>query len=519
MRIEALSLSTCRQRVSGFAIASAMVFLAVSAVAAVDQRTDMNKLSDRTIEDAIDKELMMDPGVTPYGIEADSEDGILTLSGTVDNLLAKERAAKIAKTVKGVRAVINTIVVSAVSLTPDDQLKERVVAALTSDPVSKDFDLKVQVDAAKVTLSGPVTSWQEREIAGRAAKSVRGVLDVSNEIMIDHTAALSDIPRHDDARMVELIRRLMRWDVFIDHALIDVRVENGHVTLAGQVGSAAEKSYAETKAWYAGAKTVDSTNLTVKVWARDYRFRENKYVAVGDAEIRNAIQTALAMDWRVRSFNVDVDVDDGVVTLRGAVSNVKAKDAAERNARNTVGVRRIKNSIQVEPMITDDRLVGARVRDAIARDPYLEGEDIFVTVRWGVASLSGNVDTEFQRLHARAIASGVDGVKRVVNNVTVAPAARPYVPDPYVELWSPFEGTLPELGDSYSYKSDRDIEEDIRDEIWWSPFVDLEQVGVSVVNGTAILTGTVDTWNERMAASENAFEGGATRVRNNLNVR
>jgi len=67
-------------------------------------------------------------------------------------------------------------------------------------------------------------------------------------------------------------------------------------------------------------------------------------------------------------------------------------------------------------------------------------------------------------------------------------------------------------------RSDREIREDVRDELWWSPFVDEEQVEVSVEDGTVTLAGTVDTPGEKRAALENAYEGGATWVRNELQV-
>lgn len=58
----------------------------------------------------------------------------------------------------------------------------------------------------------------------------------------------------------------------------------------------------------------------------------------------------------------------------------------------------------------------------------------------------------------------------------------------------------------------------VEDKLWWSPFVDEEDIEVSVENGTATLTGTVESWSEHSAANENAFEGGAAWVNNELVV-
>jgi osmotically-inducible protein OsmY len=62
------------------------------------------------------------------------------------------------------------------------------------------------------------------------------------------------------------------------------------------------------------------------------------------------------------------------------------------------------------------------------------------------------------------------------------------------------------------------LQQEIEDELWWSPFVDANEVKVEVENGVATLTGAVDTWSERNAAAENALEAGAIQVRNRLDV-
>lgn len=59
---------------------------------------------------------------------------------------------------------------------------------------------------------------------------------------------------------------------------------------------------------------------------------------------------------------------------------------------------------------------------------------------------------------------------------------------------------------------------DIEDELFWSPFVDADEVEVSVEDGVATLTGQVDSWTKRNVASGHALEGGALRVVNRLEV-
>jgi osmotically-inducible protein OsmY len=68
-------------------------------------------------------------------------------------------------------------------------------------------------------------------------------------------------------------------------------------------------------------------------------------------------------------------------------------------------------------------------------------------------------------------------------------------------------------------RNDREIHDEIHQELVWSPFVDAEQVDIDVQNGRVTLTGTVETWREYHAAEENAYEGGALIVSNRLEVK
>jgi osmotically-inducible protein OsmY len=72
---------------------------------------------------------------------------------------------------------------------------------------------------------------------------------------------------------------------------------------------------------------------------------------------------------------------------------------------------------------------------------------------------------------------------------------------------------------TWTPKDDREIEKNIEDELWWSPFVDEGDISIAVADGVATLVGVVDTLRERRVATENAYEGGAKQVRNLLKVR
>ena len=472
------------------------------------------RLSDTAISDAVSDELLMDSAERQANVEVRTADGVVTLSGTVDNILAKDRARAIAETVRGVRAVVNEILVVPPVLRTDGAIREDVDRALLSDPATESFEIAAAVKDNVVTLSGSVDSRQERSLADKVAKGVKGVVDVKNDILIDYRE------KRPDSEIEADIREGLRWDTLVDDGLISVNVRDGVVYLSGIVGSASERGEAIIHAWVMGVKDVHASDLRVERWARDKDLRNDKYVVKFDNEIRDALKDAFLFDPRVMSFNITPEVSDGVVTLRGTVDNLQAKRAARRDARNTVGVVRVINRIKVRPAAPlAGQDVAKAVRAALARDAYVEPYEITVTVRNGVANLYGTVDSYFEKLQAEDVASRVAGVVLVNNDIKVEDNHTPYIYNPYVDKWDLNHFDWYDYRPGYTTRSDSEIETKIKDELSWSPFVDSKDVKVSVKDGVAKLTGTVDSWPEYTAAAENAYEGGAEWVDNDLTVR
>jgi osmotically-inducible protein OsmY len=476
--------------------------------------TEKAPLADMAISDAVADELRVDRAVPEAKIEVLTTEGIVSLSGTVTNILAKERAEALAETVKGVRAVVNKIRVVPPVVRTDAALLKDIKNALLADPATDSFEIGVIVRDNIVTLSGSVDSWQERSLAEKVAKGVKGVVHVENDISVDYKQKRPDFEIKAD------IEQSLHWNTLVDDALISVNVQDGKVRLSGTVGSASERSEAIINAWVMGVKDVDASDLVVEKWARDKDLRKDKYVVKSDDEIREAVKDTLFYDPRVMSFNITPEVHGATVTLRGTVDNLQAKMAAERDAKHTVGVISVINRIKVRPdEPLADKDVAQAVRAALLRDPYVESYEVTVSVQNGVADLYGTVDSYFEKLQAEDVASRVPGVVLVDNNIHVDEDYAPYVYDPYVDKWDPYDYEWYDYRPGYTASSDWEIELEIEDELYWSPFVDAGDVNVSVENGVAELTGTVDSWSEYRAAAENAYEGGAEWVDNDLVVK
>ncbi len=509
--IHKLSLSRSVIGICFLCLAMMIVFFGLVISPALAQ----SPVTDQSITDAIEDELLRDDAVPHYFIDVQTTDGIVTLSGSVDNILAKERAAAIAAVVKGVRSIVNHIQVDPPVARKDNEIRKDVNQALLSDPATDSYEINVEVQNGTVTLSGEVDSWQEKQLSANVAKGVRGVKKINNELSVNWT------DERTDAEIKAEIEKTLRWDAYIDHELINVTVDNGAVILTGTVGSLAEKNRAFWDAFVHGVISVDDSDLTVERWARDPDLRGEKFVIKSDAEIEKAIEDALFYDPRVLSFKITAEVDNSVATLRGTVDNLKAKRAAAGDARNTVGVRDVVNRIKVRPVdVPSDSEIEKNALEALARDPYIESYEIAVDVQNGVADLYGTVDNYFEKSQADDIVSKIEGVLYVDNNLLVSHDDDSYFYDPYVDDWYLYDFDWYNYQPLYSAgKSDFRIEMDINDELFWSPFVDADEVDVEVNDGKAILTGTVDTWLEYDAAEDNAYEGGAVIVDNELAVK
>jgi osmotically-inducible protein OsmY len=473
-------------------------------------------ITDTNIEIAVEDELARDQAVPSHLVDIQSIDGIVTLTGSVNNLLAKERALAIAETVKGVRSVVNRLEATPEIQKTDMEIHTDVVDALFVDPVTESFEIDVSVDDHVVTLDGKVDSYLEKQAAEKVAKSISGVKEVKNLLAYDYKTSRSD------TQLANEIKAALEWDTLVDDSLVRVSVKNRKVSLEGTVGSAAEKRRAMNKAWLpAGIKEVDASRLTVERWARDKDLRTEKYVQKSDGEIKDAVDKAILYDPRVLSTTVNTRVDNGRVTLTGKVNTLSAKQAAAQDARNTVGVIRVKNQIKVTLPVQamSGQELEQTIVDKFKRDVYVDNFDITVNALGGVVNLYGTVDTYYEKARAEDLASEVKGVYSVNNNLIVQKTWDPYVYKPYVDdpyiydhEWFSYQPNVTAI------KDDQKIKDNIESELFWSPFVDSDQVTVVVNDGKATLIGQVDSWSEYNAATQNALEGGAVVVDNELTI-
>lgn len=452
-----------------------LVFVGAPASGATDMET----------QQAVRTQLRLAEEVDADYIDVTLSNGVAELTGRVDSLLAFDRAADIARAVEGVESVVNRLEILAPSVT-DGDIANRVNAALKEDPAVEAAEVTLSVDSGEATLAGTVNSRAEKRIAGRLVRGVKGVQRVSNQLSVRTPVERSDAGIRED------IRHRLDWDLWVDAGLIRVEVNDGVVELVGTAASAAERTRAYRQAQVAGVERVDVNQLAVDPALRDEMRRGPAYGPEDPAAIREAVRTALRTDPRVSPNDVEVFFEDGRLTLSGTVDNLQAKTAAARNAGNTAGVRRVRNLLKVRPPDAQgDEEIARSVREWLSWDPYVKTDDLSVSAQNGKVFLRGEVRTRFEKKRAEELAGRARGAVDVANHLE---ARRPPA----------------------AQKSDAELREAVRQEIRWSPYVDLDQVTVKVQDGQVTLAGTVDSWRESHLAEKSAYEAGARRIQNFL---
>jgi osmotically-inducible protein OsmY len=147
--------------------------------------------------------------------------------------------------------------------------------------------------------------------------------------------------------------------------------------------------------------------------------------ASNDAAVREDVLLELKWDPKIKSTDIAVAVQAGVVTLSGYVASLWELDAAEKAAKRVYGVKGVANNLEVKMFWerTDPEIARSAVQ-ALESHVSLP-KDIKVSVKNGRVTLEGTVEYEFQRALAYSSVKKLRGVSSVVNKIDVKPVASP----------------------------------------------------------------------------------------------
>jgi len=320
---------------------------------------------------------------------------------------------------------------------PDSWVTAKTKLALLTSEGLTAFKINVDTVDARVTLHGTVPSAEEKAKAEDVARKIEGVREVRNLIQVVPKKQEDRVEASDD-QLKSRVQRALKNDAALAHSDISVQsVNDGVVLLAGNADSMnAHLDAVATAARVPGVRRV-ATEIKSPDALADAEMRREPRAAGGDAHaakntgmtgtardaaITSAVKVHLLADSATPALDINVDTNEGVVTLFGIVPNDNAKRSAAADARKASGVKSVKNELQVVPSAkqeaveTNDKDAQQAVQQALEQNQQLKDANVKVEVRNGIARLSGTVPSEDDRVRAAIAARSARGVRSVLQD-------------------------------------------------------------------------------------------------------
>ncbi|MEM6462586.1 MAG: BON domain-containing protein [Pseudomonadota bacterium] len=215
-------------------------------------------------------------------------------------------------------------------MVPDQTLKQRVLDELRWDTKLNEAHIGVTAFDGSITLGGHVTNFPEKYAAVEAAKRVRGVKAVADEINVH----LPSEHRLDDSDIAKRIAHVLEWNVSIPESDVKARVRDGYVILTGEVDWHQQRSHIVRQVEHVGG----IRDVTNQIMLKKRPVSE---------DIKEQIQSALHRNSEKEADQITVSVSGDTVTLEGCVRDLYERDLVEDAAWSAAGVRHVVDNIRI----------------------------------------------------------------------------------------------------------------------------------------------------------------------------
>lgn len=212
----------------------------------------------------------------------------------------------------------------------DLDIKNDILAELDWDPEVEMSNIGVSVVDGAVTLSGSVYTYPERKAAEAAAKRVKGVISIAEDIEV----ILASGVHYDDSSLATRIAHVLEWDPALPHENIQAEVRDGAVTLTGEVK------------WYYQRETVEAHVSRIA----GVKSMTNLLQVAGHAakrEVKREIVRALHRSADLEAANIDISVQGGRVTIGGHVKALYEKELVKNAVWKAPGVTAVEEHLSV----------------------------------------------------------------------------------------------------------------------------------------------------------------------------
>jgi osmotically-inducible protein OsmY len=203
------------------------------------------------------------------------------------------------------------------------------------------------------------------------------------------------------------VEQELQWDVSVDAKAVGDAVDDGIVTLTGEVKSYADKWNAERATErVAGVRGV-ANELTIHTVGEH-----------NDTDIAKAAANTIEWNAYLPNDDVMVKVEKGWVTLSGVVSHDYQRQAAQHSVRFMRGVKGVTDLIMITSPL-DAKDLKKDIEDSFGRHAAIDAQHVKVTAHDGDVTLSGKVRSWAERRDAERTVWLGRGVNSVANHITV----------------------------------------------------------------------------------------------------
>ena len=224
-----------------------------------------------------------------------------------------------------------------------------------------------------------------------------------------------------DSRIESTAAKSYVFKTYLKDDAIKVDSKHGVVTLTGSVADASQKSLAEdTVTGLPGVKSVDNELLINGEQPAEH----------SDTWITMKVKTALLFHRNVSATGTTVYTKDGIVTLQGEADSMAQKELTTEYAKDIDNVKSVNNEMTVAktpaaPDATigdkiDDASITAEVKSSLLSHHSTSALHTGVTTTDGVVTLSGVAKNEAEKSLVTKLATDINGVTSVINNMTIA---------------------------------------------------------------------------------------------------
>lgn len=212
----------------------------------------------------------------------------------------------------------------------DSQIQKDVMDELAWEPILNANEIGVAVKNEIVTLSGTVETYSKKLAAEKAAKRVYGVKAVALDIEVKP----SGTTKRNDTEIAQAVVNALRWDSQVPDEKIKTKVEDGWVTLEGDL----EWDFQRT-----AARNAVENLLGVKGVFNNIRVSSK----IKPIDIKQKIKTAFERSASLDAEKIDIETKGSKVILKGAVRSWVEKTDAENAAFSAPGVTEVENRLSI----------------------------------------------------------------------------------------------------------------------------------------------------------------------------